>query len=357
MNLLRYLKSIVPLEIKIWASYHQHKRRKKLEPIYYTETPRVYFFLSAGCNNLGDVAISIAVNRFLKDTLPEYEIIEMSLYDTLYYIPIIKRVIKKTDIIALVGGGNIGDIYIDIEYYRQCVIRNFHKNSIISFPQSISFSGKLRAKIAQIVYNRHPDLLLMARDSISYNKMQTMFRKCQIVLAPDIVMTLCVEDLGLHSNGSAPQRCGVIVCIRDDWEKEISDCQVSQLLNEIQIRPINGISNMVDVRVPLNQKELFIREHLQKFMSARLIITDRLHGMIFAFVTQTPALFYDNNNKKVSTTYEWIRNCGYVFPAELYNNIKWNNNFVQCRKSILEQFKNVKNIIYEKTNKNTIHPF
>ena len=64
MNLLRYLKSIVPLEIKIRVSYYLHKGRKELEHIDYSEKPRIYSFLSAGCNNLGDVAISLAQKNF-----------------------------------------------------------------------------------------------------------------------------------------------------------------------------------------------------------------------------------------------------------------------------------------------------
>lgn len=43
------------------------------------------------------------------------------------------------------------------------------------------------------------------------------------------------------------------------------------------------------------------------FKSAKLVITDRLHGMIFCYLTNTPCLVFQNNNHKVRETYEWIK--------------------------------------------------
>ena len=41
--------------------------------------------------------------------------------------------------------------------------------------------------------------------------------------------------------------------------------------------------------------------------------TDRLHGMIFAFITGTPAIVFSNNNHKIEGAYEWIKDCGYIY--------------------------------------------
>ncbi len=37
------------------------------------------------------------------------------------------------------------------------------------------------------------------------------------------------------------------------------------------------------------------------------MITDRLHGMVFAVITGTPCLVFDNVSKKISMVYQWIR--------------------------------------------------
>jgi len=42
------------------------------------------------------------------------------------------------------------------------------------------------------------------------------------------------------------------------------------------------------------------------------VITDRLHGMIFAFITGTPAIVLPNNNGKIEHSYDWISECGYI---------------------------------------------
>ena len=50
-----------------------------------------------------------------------------------------------------------------------------------------------------------------------------------------------------------------------------------------------------------DQAELHLDALLQTFAKSRLIVTDRLHGMIFALVTRTPCLAFDNTNKKISS--------------------------------------------------------
>ena len=49
-----------------------------------------------------------------------------------------------------------------------------------------------------------------------------------------------------------------------------------------------------------------------EFASAELVVTDRLHGMIFATITGTPCLVFSNNNHKVSESYKWIHSLPYI---------------------------------------------
>lgn len=43
-----------------------------------------------------------------------------------------------------------------------------------------------------------------------------------------------------------------------------------------------------------------------------MVITDRLHGMIFAAITGTPCIAFDNISKKVSGVYKWIESLEYI---------------------------------------------
>ena len=45
----------------------------------------------------------------------------------------LKGSINSEDIITIVGGGNIGDMYDDIEYCRQFIIKQFPNNKIVIF--------------------------------------------------------------------------------------------------------------------------------------------------------------------------------------------------------------------------------
>ena len=59
-----------------------------------------------------------------------------------------------------------------------------------------------------------------------------------------------------------------------------------------------------------------VRDKLEELASARLVITDRLHGMVFAAITGTPCIVFSNYNHKVKGTYEWIRYLPYIRYAE-----------------------------------------
>ena len=55
---------------------------------------------------------------------------------------------------------------------------------------------------------------------------------------------------------------------------------------------------------------------MQEFCGAKLVITDRLHGMIFAAVSETPAIVIRNYNHKVSGSFEWIKSLPYIKYAD-----------------------------------------
>ena len=55
---------------------------------------------------------------------------------------------------------------------------------------------------------------------------------------------------------------------------------------------------------------------MQEFCDAKLVITDRLHGMIFAAISETPCIVFSNYNHKVGGTYEWIKQLPYIRYVE-----------------------------------------
>ena len=42
------------------------------------------------------------------------------------------------------------------------------------------------------------------------------------------------------------------------------------------------------------------------------MVTDRLHGMIFAALTKTPCIVVPNSNYKIKGIYEWLKGLNYI---------------------------------------------
>lgn len=82
------------------------------------------------------------------------------------------------------------------------------------------------------------------------------------------------------------------------------------------LQPLYGTveetDTVVEVGEDLSCLEEKLRDKMEQIGSASLVVTDRLHGMIFAALMQTPCLVLHNYNHKVEETYKWIRDLDYV---------------------------------------------
>lgn len=59
------------------------------------------------------------------------------------------------------------------------------------------------------------------------------------------------------------------------------------------------------------------------------MVTDRLHGMIFAYLAGTPCVFLDNKTKKVSGVYNtWLKYCVSIQPFSDSSDISFIERFI-----------------------------
>ena len=69
------------------------------------------------------------------------------------------------------------------------------------------------------------------------------------------------------------------------------------------------------------QRDEELQRQFDKFRHASLVVTDRLHGMIFCAITGTPCIVLDSKSPKVRGCYEWIEQLDYIrfadHPAEI----------------------------------------
>lgn len=332
-----------------YFKYRIYTRLHRYLPKYrYSDKQRIWIFLGGDYGNLGDVAITLFQERFLKNLYKEAEVIIVPVSQTLSAIFQIKKIIKEIDIITLVGGGNISDLYGDIEFLRQLVIRSFPLNKIISFPQSVFLTttsdGFTERKRISKIYGAHKDLIILMRDKLSFQKMKQIIPDGDVRLAPDIVMLA-------DERKDVQRKKQVLLCLRKDKEANDPDTfKISSIINELNRKKFEILicdTQIEDDKVKHDGGEYHLNRLLDRFRKSSLVITDRLHGMIFAFITGTPAIVLDNSTGKVSSTFEWLKDCGFIHFADSnfkLEQLEITDNFEKVSSRIKEMFNSTLNI-------------
>ena len=305
--------------------------------------------LAADYGNLGDVAITYAQTEFLKTKFPGYEIVDFPISKTLTHLKSLKENCSSEDIITLTGGGYMGDMYFRSELLRQLVIKVFRRNKVISFPQTADFStsdlGRYMLSRARKVYSSCQRLELWARDEKSYAFMKENFSKNVIRLTPDIVMWL--DELKPES-----ERTVITLCLRNDLEKNSATDSIIGSIKEnlCDIYKIETYDTHIgDVRLDIDARQVELNKIWSQFRKSKLVITDRLHGMIFSYITGTPAFILANSNFKVKECYKWIQDCGYIkfidkvedFDESLISTCDTSQRFYHTREKILSSFDSI----------------
>lgn len=263
---------------------------------------RIYILLAADYVNYGDIAITYAQECFLRASFPEYETVLMPASTCYHDLKNLKYTISPHDIITFVGGGNLGDLYYSYEVFRELVIHLFRKNKIIIFPQSIHFNEDKHKVLSQRIYNSHRRLLIVTRERFSYDIAQKYYPNAHIYMCPDIV-------LSLKPNGN-DNRKGIITCLRNDKERLISNSDRQKIINFLSQQGADiNISDTLSDKNPASITEAFSMLHsfLRTVASHEILITDRLHGMLFGYITKTPTIVLPNNNSKIEGSYEFLK--------------------------------------------------
>ena len=287
--------------------YEMFFERKKFEVSSLENT--ILVMLAADYNNLGDVAITYAQKDFLKKTFKDKNVIEVTVKDTVKMFLDIKKKITSNTMITIIGGGNTGDRYELIERYRRFIIRNFRKNKIIIFPQTIDFSdtkyGKYSLNRSINDYSKNKNMIICARESKSEEIYKKQFAN-KVILIPDIVFSLNYEKNS--------KRSGIALMLRDDNEKSLKNEDKTKLVKKLsELYGSILISDTCISNFENNDKYKLLFDKIDEIASKKVVITDRLHGMIFCYITKTPCIVMPNNNHKILKTYEnWLKDCNYI---------------------------------------------
>lgn len=260
-------------------------------------------------NNLGDHAISIAERVFLRKACPQKRIVEIP--KELFYKDKEKWIeaIESESLIIITGGGFLGDLWISEERLVRDILNDFQPNRKIIFPQTVFFSKESKEYETSFeCYKSTSKLIMNARDNNSFEILKKELEgRVPIYYFPDMVLSLKYEFNSKRKNIA-------LCCIRHDKENNLSDQEIARLHNIIDQKRliIKEITTVGKYAVPIFLRKYAVRAKVHEFAKAKVVITNRLHAMIFATISGTPCVALDNISHKVSGVYEWIKDIPYI---------------------------------------------
>ena len=172
----------------------------------------------------------------------------------------------------------------------------------------------------------------------------------KVELMPDMVLYLKI-----HSRDF--ERRGCLLCLRNDCEKTISsECEEMTInrLNKMFEGDVTYTDMVLRKKIYASERKREVEDKLNQFCSAKLVVTDRLHGMIFAAITSTPCIVLNSLSPKVLGSYEWIKNLGYIRFIEdieqietTYSDIIDNKDFSYDNNHLVGYYHRLKALILE----------
>lgn len=332
---------------KYLEKYLNLKYKLKMIKLFFKKRTDYYLLGTPEYGNLGDHAIAEAEKKFINDC--GKSVTEISSTCVYYNIKGVKKLIKNANII-ITGGGFLGSIWMNEERMVRKVVQAFPENKIIIFPQTFYYEDTVEAikekEHTFKLYEEHKNLHIYAREEKTYNFLKQELKNTEIQIVPDIV-------LYLNETKDIKREERILVCMRKDKEK-ISSKLIEEFLQNVKL-PLKYTDTVVEHNIMENKRKEELENKFMEFRKSKLVVTNRLHGMIFAFITATPCIAVDNLTKKVSGVYKWIKDVEFIKMIEekttkmdLDNFVdKVLNNEYKNNKEISSQFEKLKNEIEE----------
>lgn len=301
--------------------YEKNEIRKlhaEYKKVFQANPNTVFLVMTPEHNNIGDHAIALTETELLKELGFEYiEISGKKLYEMMWQ----KRLGAMNGFpIIFNGGGYMGSLWRDGEQMIREVIRSNPKSTIICLPNTIYYNddeeGRKDFEESEKIYNVHSRLYLYAREKTSYEVMKSAYQNVKLI--PDIV-------LSRDAYQSDAERHGCLVCLRHDHEQTRTDTEektVYRLAEELFPGNVADTDMVADSNISADERKKAVISKFKQFSNAELVITDRLHGMIFCAITGTPCIVINSRSPKVRGCYEWIKDLDYIRFADNVTCIK-----------------------------------
>lgn len=279
---------------------------------------RIYLMNTPDHGNLGDHALALVALEELGEKYPEAEICEVTGFQWDWFKERIIPRVQRQEHIFIHGGGSIGSLWKNEDSRIKDIIRSFPDNRIVILPQTVYFAtdtSEQELAREREFYETYQNVHIIHRERNSYEwfRRNILPAEGRSSLEPDLALKLKIK-INLEQ-----EKKGILCCFRSDHERIVSGQFMERLreffkrTEEVDYKFINTVVNHM---ILPDDRESELTAFLRRIAEARLVITDRLHGMVFAYLSGTPCVAVDNRSQKVSGVYEWIRNCPYVICVE-----------------------------------------
>lgn len=310
------IRAYIPTGLKRAAKYIILRNKSKRNPFTHLrqDKPTIWLLGTPEHGNLGDHAIAIAEMLLLRECCGAYQVIEIVMPDIVGHERTFQQVVSNQDIIAISGGGWLGTLWMHNEIFVRRIIADNPNNRIVILPQTVYYEGtpdgRNEIDVSRRIYGAHEYLHFCLRERASYefvlaNGFVKDSKHCYLL--PDAVLTLSPK---LNSF----TRDGVLLCMRNDREQIMTEEQRWQMVKRLDDMGL-GIRYTTTVYlrdIAVVEREGELRDKFEEYAHSKLVITDRLHSMLFALITGTPCIAFDNKTHKVSGVYHWVAPCEYV---------------------------------------------
>lgn len=268
--------------------------------------------------NLGDLALLRGEVEFIQKYFPDYKVKEVT-NGKISYIPNNVRVSKSNNIYALQAGGNIGTLYPVIHFYQEIALRNINSNNLMIFPQTFyydtttQFGRELLEQSCKLYQSKN--IQVFTREKSSYDFVSQKFQNVDVSLVPDIALMID----GTEYSKAVKEREGLFLCLRNDSERTLTNEKLDIILTKSEqyfgSNIIEGDTHRYNDDVD-DDTFKYVEPLLETIGTKRMMVTDRLHGMIFAAITNTPCIVITSKSPKVKGVYQWIKHLPYIKLVE-----------------------------------------
>lgn len=268
--------------------------------------------------SVGDHAQILAIQKWFEEYFPNWEVIRFNRqlpktgiknWDRLL------RTVNNNDLIFINSGCDFGNLYLSShEKVRKKIISTFPNNKIIQLPVTVFYDNATQITTDTEFFANRKNVILMGRDPKSYEILANNL-ECKSIFVPDFAFRL----KSIPTKGA---RKGALLILRRDFETKPNPKIMLKLRRKLPRtfrKPVNliirvymtfgrdrytlkkmveqVISNVTVKDVQIGEcaitdknRESCIKEVFNYYQNFKVVITDRLHGMIFSVLTKTPCI-------------------------------------------------------------------